>query len=270
MTPKSHASLSEIQQFWHEAAQTALDRDGLRPVARDPFLQDLVESAMEKWLPHGGTLFDIGSGDGLSTIRFARSVGRTFGFDFIPNFVRRASDNARRQGVPITFEEASVMDLAPVRTRHGRADAVSTIRCLINLGSWDNQQRALDEIAATVKPGGLYMLSEGWKHGWAGLDKLRVRCGLMPMPLPPHNLLIDRGIFESYVASNFELVEYIPLGLYLLLSRVLHPLYTAPEPPRHEHRINEVSAMLSKLGIATDAFQELDYAGVQILRRRKT
>jgi len=270
MSQASHASLSEIEQFWQDAARTALDSRGLRAVAPDPFLQDLIETAMEKWLPTGGTLFDIGSGDGFSTIRFARSVTRTLGFDFIADFARRAHENARQEGVPITFEQANVMDLTEVRKRHGLADAVTTIRCLINLGSWDNQRRALDEIAATVRPGGLYMLSEGWAHGWAGLDELRVQCGLTPMPLPSHNLLIDRTAFDKHVAAQFELVKYVPLGLYLILSRVLQPLYTAPEPPRHKHRINEVSAILSKLGVGNEAFHELDYAGVQILRRLKT
>jgi SAM-dependent methyltransferase len=270
MSKESVASASEIAQYWQNASQIALDSDGLRPVARDPFLQDLVESAMEKWLPSGGTLFDIGSGDGLSTIRFSRSVGLTFGFDYIADFVRRAGDNARQSGVTIGFEQADVMNLTPVRKRHGQADAVTTIRCLINLASWDNQKRALDEIAGLVKPGGIYMLSEGWEHGWAGLDALRMRCGLTPMPLPPFNLLIDRNALEAHVAPKFEIVEYIPLGLYLLLSRVLQPLYTAPDPPRHKHRINEMSAKLNKLGVGADAFHELDYAGVHVLRRRAT
>jgi SAM-dependent methyltransferase len=264
----SRASLAEIERFWSSAAQAPLDRDGLRPVARDEHLQDLVESAIENRLPKDATLFDFGSGDGLSTIRFSRSVARTFGFDYIPDFVRRATDNARRANASVTFEQANIMDLASVRERHGKADVVTTIRCLINLGSWDNQRKALDQIATVVKPGGLYLFSEGWEHGWAGLDQLRVRCGLTAMPLPPHNLLLERKAFDAFIVSNFEILDYIPLGIYLLLSRVLQPLYTAPEPPRHDHRINAVSAKLAQLGVGGDAFNDLDYAGVQVLRRR--
>jgi len=62
----SRATLTEIEQFWSSAAQAPLDRDRLRPVARDEHLQDLVERAIESRLPKDATLFDFGSGDGLS------------------------------------------------------------------------------------------------------------------------------------------------------------------------------------------------------------
>jgi SAM-dependent methyltransferase len=268
MTDKSRASLTEIEQHWSKSAKAPVDQDGLRPVARDPYLQDVVETAMERWLPANGTLFDIGSGDGYSTIRLSRSVAKTYGFDFIPDFVEAARQNAAREKADVSFNVGSVMDLAPVREQFGQADVVTTIRCLINLGTWDNQRRALDEIASVVKPGGLYLMSEGWAHGWEGLSKVRQELGLGSLYLVPHNLLLERKAFEEHVSANFEIIADGTLGLYLLLSRVLQPLYTAPEAPQHKHLINRVSALMTNHGIGDGLFREYDYAGVCVMRRK--
>ena len=63
----------------------------------------------------------------------------------------------------------------------GLFDSVTSIRCLINLSTAENQYRALGEIAACVRPGGLCLVSEGWADGMAGLNLLRRRAELPPI-----------------------------------------------------------------------------------------
>jgi hypothetical protein len=40
----------------------------------------------------------------------------------------------------------------------------------------------------------------------------------------------------------------------------------APEAPRHDHRINQVAAQLSRV-LDRSEFRDCDYAGVYVLRR---
>jgi SAM-dependent methyltransferase len=263
------ATLPEIEQFWQTSARAEHDAEGLRPTARDPSLQDLVETACERWIEPHMRLFDIGCGDGHSTVRFARRAASAVGFDYITNFVEMARANGRRAECRnLTFDQANVLDLASVRERHGLADVVVTIRCLINLPEWNLQRQAVEEIAKTVKPGGLYLLSEGWLEGFDGLNTLRARAGLEPLNLVKYNSLMSRHAFEDFVTPLFEIAHYENLGFYLAMSRVLQPQVVKPEPPQHTHRINSAAAELLKNGVGRGEFLDADYAGVMVLRRR--
>lgn len=260
-------TLEQVQDFWRTAAQAPLDADGLRPTARDPFLQEVVETLMERHLA-GGRLLDVGCGDGLSTLRFAPRMDGVVGVDFVQEYVDRAREHAAADGVRgVEFEQADVMDLAPVRERHGTFDVATSIRCLINLATTGNQDRGLAEIAACVKPGGLYLTSEGWLEGIEGINRRRVAVGLPEMTMTDYNLLIRRGHFEEEASKYFTIEGYLPLGYYLFTSRVLMPAYVAPERPTHSHDLNRLAAEFQVRGGVEGEFGDCDYAGIYVLRR---
>jgi SAM-dependent methyltransferase len=264
-------SLDAVRTYWEAAAATERDRDGLKPTARDPDLQAVVESSIEKWIPPNASVLDVGCGDGASTIRFARRADRIVGVDYIPRFVDRARDLARRVEVEnVAFVVGDVLDLESVRSDHGLFDVAITIRCVINLATLENQVRAISQIASCVRPGGLLLTSEGWQDGRDGLNRRRVSSGLSAMDLVDHNLLITRRDFEQAIAPHFDLVAYEGAGLYLFISRLLQPLYVAPAEPSVGHPLNAVAAGLQAR--ANDArlndFYDCDYAGVYVLRRR--
>lgn len=261
-------SLQEVQEFWQTAAQTPLDADGLRPTARDPYLQDALEALIEERL-QGGRLLDVGCGDGLSTLRFAERVDSTLGVDFVPGFVDLARRNAVEQGKEVVrFEQADVLDLAPVREQHGRFDSAVCIRVLINLATPENQARGLSEIAQCLEPGGLLFISEGWTEGMAGINRRRLAIGLSDMGQAEYNILMPRAEFEAEAARHFTVQDYLPLGFYLFTSRVLLPAYVAPELPRHTHALNKLACALQLRGSVTDEFADCDYAGIYVLRRK--
>jgi 2-polyprenyl-3-methyl-5-hydroxy-6-metoxy-1,4-benzoquinol methylase len=268
MAKRATEDLGPVKAFWAAAAQHPVDREGLRPTARDPHLQLAVESAIEKWLS-GGRLLDVGCGDGLSTLRFAGRTGTVVGIDYIEDFVARAAANATRAGVTdALFEQGDVTDLSPILARHGKFDVVTSIRCLINLTSWDLQRHALSELANCLRPGGLLFISEGWLDGFSGLNIRRRRAGLPEIALATYNLMISRDLFETEVSEKFELVGYEPMGLYLFMSRVFMPRFVAPGQPSHDHPINRIASELQSLSIGQHDFSDCDYAGVYILRRR--
>jgi SAM-dependent methyltransferase len=265
-------SLAEVRAYWEEAAATERDRDGLKPTARDPDLQAVVESNIEKWIAPSASVLDLGCGDGASTIHFARRADRIVGVDYIPRFVDRARDLARRVAVEnAAFVVGDVLDLESVRSDHGLFDVAITIRCVINLASLENQVQAISQIASCVRPGGLFLASEGWKDGRDGLNRRRVESGLPAMDLVDHNLLITRRDFEHAVAPYFEPVAYESAGLYLFVSRLLQPLYVAPDEPSVGHPLNAVGAKLQARANDTGRrdLDDCDYAGVYVFRRRE-
>ncbi|MEW5724366.1 MAG: class I SAM-dependent methyltransferase [Thermodesulfobacteriota bacterium] len=262
-------TLEEIKDYWEKTATGERDEKGLRPTARDPFLQELVEKAVEDRLPEGVRLLDLGCGDGLSTLRFGGRASEAVGVDFIERYVHLASRNAETAGVKnVRFRRADVMDLAGVRGEFGLFDAAVSIRCLINLSAWENQARALGEIAACLRPDGLYLASEGWAEAMDGLNLRRRRLGLPPIETAAFNRLIPRADFESEAGRYFQVVDYVGLGFYIFLSRVFQPAFTAPDPPRHDHPINECAARVQTSGLGFADFADCDYAGVYVLKRK--
>jgi len=261
--------LDDIRRHWLTAGAIKLDADGLRPTARDPFLQESLETIITGHLSSGAMLLDIGCGDGLSTLVYGQHVKYVLGLDYVPALVERARESAAMAGcsAKVRFEEASALDLRAIRDRHGLFDIAVTTRCLINLATWENQQRAIDEILSCLKPDGLFITSEGWADGMLGLNLQRERAGLDPIKIADFNLMIDRTRFEEKMRECCQLEAYHSLGLYLFLSRVLQPLLTHPAPPSHAHPLNKVAAKLVKDGIGQEAFPTCDFAGVYVWRK---
>lgn len=261
-------SLQEVQTFWETAAQASLDADGLRPTARDPYLQEALEGLIEKRLG-GGRLLDVGCGDGLSTLRFADRVDSVLGVEFVQRFVDMARQNARRQGkTDVRFEQGDVMDLAPVRERNGRFDVAVCLRVLINLATPQNQATGLREIAECLEPGGLLFISEGWVEGMEGINRRRLAMGLSDMGTAEYNILMPRAEFEAEATHHFTVEDYLPLGFYLFASRVLLPVHVAPEPPRHTDPLNRLACEFQLRGAVSNEFADCDYAGIYVLRRK--
>jgi hypothetical protein len=129
------------------------------------------------------------------------------------------------------------------------------------------QKIAIGQIARCIRPGGLYLTSEGWQDGYEGLNLAREREGLAPMKMVDYNLLISRTEFERTVAADFEIEDYLSLGFYLFLSRVVQPKLVAPDAPRHDHPLNRAAAQLHRTNVG-QAFRDCDYAGVYVLRRK--
>jgi hypothetical protein len=136
------------------------------------------------------------------------------------------------------------------------------------LGNWENQSKAIGELAACLNPGGLLLISEGWDDGFEGLNLLRDRAVLPPINVVEYNVLLRRRDFEREARRYFDLVSYSGLGLYLFLSRIVQPLLVAPESPRHDHPLNQIATKLQELGVADNSFSDCDYAGVYVLRRK--
>lgn len=259
----------EIKNYWETKSLTPLDDEGLRPTGRDSFLQEAVEEAIIKHLPPGKKILDIGCGDGLSTVAFARSASSVVAIDYVENYVKQAKELFAHEGLKnVECLPGDIRILHETVKPYQPFDVAITIRCLINLPTEAEQFRAVDRILDCLPEGGLYICSEGWSESWAALDETRQQCGLGKMYLVPHNTLISKERFVKHLAPKADLIAYESLGFYVFLSRVLQPMVMAPERPRHLHPINKVAKQLYSLGIAPADFDEIGYPGVCVFRKK--
>jgi SAM-dependent methyltransferase len=193
-------------------------------------------------------VLDVGCGNGVSTASLARHSAEVVGIDYSAAMIERARrefpdlDNAR-------FEVGDVLELG---FDAASFDVVVTQRCLINLTSWEDQQKAIRNIARVLKPGGCFFLQEGTQQGRRQLNEVRQGFGLPAMPPVAFNLDFDETVLWSFLRGLFEIVEVRRFGLYDLVSRVVHPLLVSPEEPRYDAKINEIARGLAATMRGTD------------------
>jgi SAM-dependent methyltransferase len=268
MTKIDDTKFAEIKEYWTDHGRRETGADARPPKKRDEFLQTVIESHMARWLTKDSRAADFGCGDGRSTLVFAEKVRDIVGFDYIAERIEKAERNRAAAGVKnAKFSVGDVLNADSVCKDFERFDTVTVIRLLINLPSWDLQAKAIGQLARIVRPGGLFLISEGWTEGVDGINRLRARCGMAPMTIVPNNLFISKKTLELECAKYFRLVTCQNLGFYYFMSRMFQPAFTAPEPPQHDHHINETAARLTLAGVGQNTFEDCDYGGVYVFER---
>ncbi len=249
-----------VKAFWEaQASKHELPEDLITHRDRNQRLLEI--EVLSKYLPDGQRMLDVGCGNGFSTALFAKCAAEIIGIDYSHAMIERAKLNFG--ALPnISFQ---VQDLLALKFDSSTFDVVISQRCLINLGTWDNQQKAISNIAKVLKPRGYFFLQEGTKQGRASLDETRERLGLNRMPTVAFNLDFDEETLWPYIRRYFDVVEVRRFGLYDLISRVVHPLMVSPSEPQYEAKINDVAR---RVAAEFRGMDELSREFSAVLRRR--
>jgi SAM-dependent methyltransferase len=173
---------------------------------------------VSKYLRSEQEVADIGCGDGRATRRYALLVSSCVGIERSDHL--RAIAMADQEAEPIANLEFRGGDILDLGEYAGALDVVITERVLINLPSWAQQQRAIEQIHAALRQGGTYVMLENSEDGDRALNDLRERVGLKRIPQHWHNLFLDWDAFAAFVAPRFDLLERHGFSLYYLLTRV--------------------------------------------------
>ncbi|MFH1545376.1 MAG: class I SAM-dependent methyltransferase [archaeon] len=81
---------------------------------------------------------------------------------------------------------------------------VFTERCIINLKTWENQKKALNEIHRVLKKEGVFLMIEAFTDGLKNLNDAREAVGLKPIEQPFHNNYLDKEKFLEFIENKFE------------------------------------------------------------------
>jgi ubiquinone/menaquinone biosynthesis C-methylase UbiE len=234
--------IEKIKKFWEDQALNKnLSEDLVTHRDRNQRLLEI--ETLLSYLPYDQNILDIGCGNGFSTALFSKQAKRIVGIDYSEAMIERA----QKEFEHFPNVEFKVQDVLNLEFPDRHFDVVISQRCLINLGTWESQQKALLSIKRVLKPRGFFFLQEGTRQGRERLNQIREIFGLGRMPSVPFNLDFDEERLWPFIQQYFDIVEIRRFGLYDLISRVVHPLLVSPAEPKYDAEINKVARQLSRL-----------------------
>jgi SAM-dependent methyltransferase len=224
--------------------------------------RQLELQALSSYMADGISVLEVGCGNGFTAQVLAQQFDlRLDAFDFSPEMIaiaeQRRIDGARGR---VRFFQQDVL------TYRGEAqyDLCFTERCLQNLTSWEDQQRGLANVVSAIRPGGEFVMLEGFKKGLATLNAARAEIGLPAIPEPWHNLFFEEEAVKQHLASlGCAYLDENPfLSGYYFGSRVLYPaLLPEGKTATSSSILNDYFAHLPPHG---------DFCPMKILRFRRS
>jgi 2-polyprenyl-3-methyl-5-hydroxy-6-metoxy-1,4-benzoquinol methylase len=118
-------------------------------------LVDVERELVERHVPRGGRILDVGCGGGREAVGFARLGYEVVGIDVAPRMIAAARRSAARLGVDVDFRVASVTE---VDASGECFDAVFFAGSLHHLPGRELRIRTLRRIAITLKPDGVLIV----------------------------------------------------------------------------------------------------------------
>ena len=222
-----------------------------RLTAFDYNLRNLEIECAKDYLTDNTKVLDIGSGPGVACFEYAKLSNHVKGIDYAQSMVDFSSRqlHQKHSGLigKLDFDKGSVLDL-PYETNS--FDVITTHRVLIALLSWEKQQQALREIVRCLAVNGLYIMFEATEEGLSILNKYRKMFGLSEVAESGcgdyDRLLFSEKKLIELMQKDCELVTVHSFGMYYFISRIIQPLFTAPESPRYDHKLNDTAFEIAK------------------------
>ncbi len=213
MTIEVSSQATRVREYWEDPETVSL---------RDENLRILESRAILSALPPNLRVLDVGCGDGVNTVEYARKSAVVVGIDYSMSMIRKALGRLRRTPVEnCTFLQTS-LDALPFSK--GFFDTVITQRCLINLENREAQRKAIAGISGLLRPGGFYLMLETVQEGLEEVNRIRAGVELEPLKTPWHNLYFNREVLEESLKEFFVIREIRNFGLYYLLTRIFEPM----------------------------------------------
>ena len=232
---------SRVKKFWETRAQDQSLTDA-EATHSDVWQRWLEIETIKPFLRATDRIVDVGCGSGYATRLLAPLVRETLGIDFSESMIARACA-AAAETPNVRFDVGNALDLDPGAL--GTFDVALSVRCLINLESWDLQQRAIENIARLLQPGGRFIFVEGLADGRRALNAMRMRVGLSEMPTVWHNVDFEDATLMPYLDRFFTVEARRHFGVYDFVSRVVHPMAVAPASPVYDSPMNRTAAQLA-------------------------
>lgn len=214
-------SVELIKKYWNDRAGSDSSQQS---TTMDIWLRDIesrvLSESIKRHQPHN--VCDIGCGDGITTIRAARSYPEVnfFGFDYSTNMVKNANENKKKY--KLDNLEFCVGD-ATSYIESNKFDLIYSTRCLINLVDWTAQKKALRNIENSLRHGGTYLMIENFTEGQELFNSLRSSFELPMIQIRDHNTFFDRDLLLEFMSRSFRIDSDVNISsTYYIVSRVIY------------------------------------------------
>ena len=259
--------LEEIRNHWVKAGNQYSNTGGVTPTSRDPYLGQLEEVYIQRYLRKSHAVLEIGCGSGFHTIKYSKSVAKITGIDFVDNLIDFAKKRADFECIEnADFVSGSVFEIDKI-FRNEKFNCVVSQRCLINLCDWQHQKEVILKVHSLLPTKGTFLLTEGFHGELNNLNNVRKKCGLSEIKVVNYNKNLVRKEFERFIGQYFDVMAVHHYGAYLFLSRIIHPLIVSPKEPKHDSRLNDVAKKISRI-IQLPYFKKYSYNLFYFLRKK--
>jgi ubiquinone/menaquinone biosynthesis C-methylase UbiE len=194
----------------------------------DKYLVMLENEFIGRHLAHikPNTILDVGCGNGRRTLRWSKQTtnaqrlldtrhGETLGIDDSQEMIEIAKEV--QNGYNPYFIKKNVKNIDDLKVGW---DVIVSARCLINLGSWEEQISTIDKIYELLMPGGWFICCEGREMGTQQLNRVRKLVGIDEIAVIKGNIDLDEDVIR-HIRNKFMQVDADSLGLYYFITRVL-------------------------------------------------
>jgi len=259
--------LEEIRRHWQKAGEDMSLSEKITSTSRDPFLGQLEEKYIQEHLNANQHIAEVGCGDAIHTLEYSKKVKSITGVDIARSLIKKAKKRVSLEACEnVKFVVGSVLELEKV-IDDKPVDCVISQRCLINLPSWKYQKKAIQQIYKVLKPNGLFLMTEGFQDELDNINCLREQFGLSTIKVVKYNRNLEHREFDEFICRYFNIEVMRHYGVYIVFSRVYHPLVVLPDEPKHDSRLNEVAYMLSNQ-IDIPNFKRYSYNLFYALRKK--
>ena len=159
--------ISDIQSHYDKAVDSETTR-----LERHQLERDITWLYLEKYLPSGGKILEIGAATGEYTLELARRGYAVTAVDLSSNLIEMCRKRVSEEGLDrkVTLKVADARDLGD--TGHDLYDAVLLMGPLYHLVFEEDRKTALGEAFDRLKPGGVVFSSFISRYGiWGDIIK---------------------------------------------------------------------------------------------------
>ncbi|MBN2373536.1 class I SAM-dependent methyltransferase [bacterium] len=247
----------KIKEYWEERAKQHMENPSA--TTDDVYLRELEISVIIKTINEigidKGSLLDVGCGDGYSILKVAEAFKNLsfVAIDYSENMIRLARQRLESQ--PDLKHQARFIigDVTAIgQSLCGSSfDIVLTDRCLINLGSFEDQCNAIRNIANHTKKNGYYIAIENFIEGHENMNAARRQLGLLEIPVRWHNIYFKEKEFIECAGRFFQDISFREFtSSYYFATRVIYAAMCQMrgEKPDYRHEIHQLSIRLPWIG----------------------
>jgi ubiquinone/menaquinone biosynthesis C-methylase UbiE len=195
----------------------------------DNFMIDLEVETISQYLQPGDHVLDIGCSNGYSAFRqleLQPRLGSLIGCDFSEAMIDQANRAKKEKGLD-TIISFDVGDIRSINFSDNVFDVVYTTRVIINVPTWEQQKRSIDECVRVAKPGGLVIFCEAFWEPLMLLNAIRILKQLPPLVEHDFNRYLKKSALEAFLnEKNIEFFVNEFSSVYYLGSRFLRELIT--------------------------------------------
>ncbi len=238
-----------IKEYWN--SQAAEYEDSHWASWGDHFMVELEIDLISELLEDNDHVLDVGCANGYSTVQQLNrnNTLRLNGIDFSEEMIRSSLINLEKISKKYKDRlQFSVGDVRNLEYKSESFDKAYTTRVLINLPSWDEQQKGVTELLRIVKSGGKVILLEAFWEPLVLLNSIRSLVQLEPLVEHDFNRYLKIKKLEEFLSNlnvDFERIDFS--SVYYLGSRFLRELTTKVDQYEgYSNPINEIFYNIEK------------------------